>query len=185
MACEQDRGFEELLARYEFWRKIALNTGLLAVDEPTWEAGRLFLREGYPYDGWTGYVVDQESDGYRVSMISTERQVDPVENPVVFCSDVEEAGKYVVWKVGSATRIALKLPSIVRDWRAAGLDPRVRQISEGQYVSRYELIEDPDRFFTTLRSGGVQPENHLLPISYDELNEVLLEGLPVHITEAK
>jgi hypothetical protein len=173
----QDPGFDELIMRYGSWRDIALRAGHPAVDEPVQDGDRFYFREGYPYDGWTGYSLEATVDGYRISTISTERQIEPVESPILVCSAVEDAGKYLVWKVASAVRIALKLPSIVRDWRASGLDSRVKQISLDTYVSRFELIDDPGRYLVTLRAGGVQPENRLLPMSYDELDRILLEGI--------
>ncbi|WP_142239740.1 hypothetical protein [Mycobacterium sp. ST-F2] len=62
-------------------------------------------------------------------------------------------------------------------WQDAGLDPRVQQTSLGKFVSKFQLKSDPSKYFI-LRRGGVQPENHLLPLTYDELDAQLLAGMP-------
>jgi len=62
-------------------------------------------------------------------------------------------------------------------WEDAGLDPRVQQTSLEKYVSKYSLKSDPSRYFI-LQAGGVQPVNHLLPLTYGELDAQLLAGMP-------
>ena len=68
-------------------------------------------------------------------------------------------------------------PAVDGSWRAAGLDPRVTQTSVGEFGSKFELKIDPSRY-SVLRAGAVQPENRLLTLTYSELDELLLEGLP-------
>ncbi|ORB49645.1 hypothetical protein BST42_22150 [Mycolicibacterium rhodesiae] len=80
-------------------------------------------------------------------------------------------------KVGEYLRIDLRLDPIEWAWEDSGLDQRVRQLSIEQYVSRFELKDDPSRYFV-LQVGGVQPVNKLLTLSYDELDALLLEGMP-------
>ncbi|KDE98570.1 hypothetical protein Y900_006355 [Mycolicibacterium aromaticivorans JS19b1 = JCM 16368] len=79
--------------------------------------------------------------------------------------------------VGEFLRIGLRLDPIEWAWEDAGLDQRVRQLSVDEYVSRFELKDDTTRYFV-LQAGGIQPENKLLTLSYDELDALLVEGMP-------
>lgn len=167
----------ELLTEYEKWRQIYSYAGAPPRNEPDWEAGRLYLREGYPYPDWRAYVLDESDGAYRVSTVTTERRNEPLESLAATFSHVDDAGKYILWKVGSYLRIDLGLPSLTQRWASEGLDPRVRVERLGEYESKFELIEDPSRYFV-IRMGGVQPENRLLPMTYDELDALLLEGMP-------
>lgn len=181
MTSDSRDDFAELISRYRKWRRIYSNAGQPAPDEPEWESGRLNFRSGYPYEGWTAYILEPKDSGYEVLRATTERRTEPSENPLAFFSHVEEAGKYIIWKSAVGVRVALRLPSVSQAWRAEGLDPRVKQISLDTYVSKYELKDDPSRYFV-LRAGGVQPENRLLPLSYDELDALLLAGMPESVT---
>lgn len=62
-------------------------------------------------------------------------------------------------------------------WEDLGLDPRVQHIPLGKYKSKYVLKSDPTRFFV-LKAGGVRPENRLLPLTYDELDEMITADIP-------
>lgn len=171
----------QLIRRYEKWRRIYSYAGQPAPDAPEWADGRLNFREGYPYEDWTAYILEPKDTGYQVLRATTERRNEPLEGIVGYFSHLEDAGKYILWEAAVGVRVTLRLPSISQAWRAAGLDPRVKQTSLDTYVSKYELKDDPSRYFI-LQVGGVQPENRLLPLTYDELDSVLLEGMPESVT---
>lgn len=172
-----DPVYVEFLRHYEKWRSIYEQVGRPARDEPVWEDGRLLLRMGYPLDGWTAYVVSESRGGYNVSTATTERRNEPVESVMGFFSDVDDAGKYVIWNVGESLRVSCRIDPVEWGWEDMGLDPRVEHVPLGKYESKYVLKSDPTRFFI-LNAGGVRPENRLLPLTYEELDEVLTAGIP-------
>ncbi|MCV7347337.1 hypothetical protein [Mycolicibacterium rhodesiae] len=169
--------WQNLLARYEKWRRVYALAGKAPRDDPVWEAGRLHLRSGFPYPGWAGFILQPNDVGWAVLRVTSERRNEPLESLCGVFSSVDEAGKYIVLKVGEYLRIDLRLDPIEWAWEDSGLDQRVRQLSIEQYVSRFELKDDPSRYFV-LQVGGVQPVNKLLTLSYDELDALLLEGMP-------
>jgi len=172
-----DSQLEELINRYDKWRQIYAYAGQPARDAPVWEAGRLHLRRGYPYPDWTSYIVEPTDGGYNVLTATTERRNEPLESLSGFFTDADDAGKYVIWNVGESLRMSCRLDPIMWAWEDAGLDPRVQQTSLEKYVSKYSLKSDPSRYFI-LQAGGVQPVNHLLPLTYGELDAQLLAGMP-------
>lgn len=174
-----DRGFADLISHYERWRRIYSYADKPTWDEPAWENGRLNLRHGYPYPDWRGYVIESNDSGFNVLRVSTERRNDPHEGIVGFFSRLEDAGKYLLFNIGENLRIEIRLDPIEWSW-PDGLDPRVGQTPLGKYVSKYHLSSEPDSYFV-LQVGGIQPENRLLPMTYDELDSALLEGMPESI----
>ncbi|BCQ10167.1 hypothetical protein JMUB5695_03622 [Mycobacterium heckeshornense] len=66
-------------------------------------------------------------------------------------------------------------------WRAAGLDASVDKVLISDRRAKYLLREAPDAYFVAY-SGGIQPYNHLLAMSYDELDAALLEDFPESVT---
>ncbi|SKY53485.1 Uncharacterised protein [Mycobacteroides abscessus subsp. bolletii] len=183
MTSQRDPGFAELIRRYAEWRQIYTRVGRPVGDEPVWENNRLNLRYGYPYPDWTGHVIEPTpSGGYQILRVTTERRNEPAEYPTAYFSHLDDAGKYIIWKTAVGARQALNLPSLSQEWRAAGLDPRVSQVSLDTYVSKFELKSDPTRYFIMYRAGGIQPENRLLPLTYDELDSVLQQGMPQSVT---
>ena len=57
-----------------------------------------------------------------------------------------------------------------------GLDPRVEKVLISDRKARYQLKEDSSVYFV-MYSPGIKPKNHLLPLSYDELDAALTDGL--------
>lgn len=178
-----DSGFDELLSRYEKWRRIASGAGQTVPDEPAWEGRRLYLRYGYPHPDWTGYIIEPTaSGGYQISTVTTERRNEPAEYPEAYFSRLEDAGKYLIWRNGESVRMRVGLRPLTQIWREEGLDARVNQVSLDTYVSKFELKSDPARYFILYQAGGIQPENRLLPLTYDELDTVLQKGMPTSLT---
>jgi len=169
-------GFDELIDRYEQWRKIYARLGQSPRDEAAWKDGRLHLRSGYPYPDWSGYVIESVDGGFNVLTVTSERRNEPLETLAAFFTDIDDAGKYIIVNIGDDLRIRLRLDPIEWAWEDAGLDPRVEQTSLAEYVSKFELKDQPRRYFV-LQAGGVQPENRLLPMTYDEIDQLLLDGI--------
>ena len=172
-----DPHLDKLISRWQRWRRIYTSAGQPAHDEPRWEAGRLHLRHGYPLPGWTSYIVDPADGGYYVLTATTERRNSPLEASAGFFIDADDVSKYIIWNLGETLRMNCRLDPIAWAWEASGLDARVRWTPRAEYVSKYELITDPSRYFI-LRAGGIQPENRLLPLTYDELESRLFDGMP-------
>ncbi|WP_328352484.1 hypothetical protein OG976_19855 [Mycobacterium sp. NBC_00419] len=167
----------QLVAQYDKWRRIYSLLGELPRDEAVWDGTRLHLRAGYPQPGWTGYIIEPEGSGCSVSAVTSERRNEPIESLSGYFSSVDDAGKYIVLKTGESLRIRLRLDPIEWGWEDAGLDHRVRQVSLDRYVSKFELKDDPSTYIV-LQVGGDQPESKLLTLTYNELDDLLLDGMP-------
>lgn len=172
---------DELLRRYENWRWICNYAGNAPWDPPDRENGRLYFRYGYPHPDWWAYIIEAGLNGsYQVLYASTERRTTPAESVQGIFSRFEDAGKFIIYKVGTYLRSAHRMEMIGPKWRAAGLDPRVETEVESDQVVKYVLRNDPDAYF--VMTLGDMPYSHLLPMSYDELDAVLLEGFPESVT---
>jgi hypothetical protein len=181
---QSDREIAALIARYNKWRRIYRYAGKSssAPDEPDFDNGRLWFRNGYPMPDWTAYIIEEnESREFRVLRASTERRNTPAEAQEAVFSRIEDAGKFILYKVATSLRVASHLASITQKWRDEGLDDRVEKSVVSEDQARYTLRSDPSIYFIAY-SGGIQPYNHILPLSYDELDDVLLEGFPATVT---
>jgi hypothetical protein len=168
----------ELLARYNKWRRIYLYTGKAssAPDEPDFEDSRLYFRRGYPLPDWSAYIIEVTAGNeFRVLRASTERRNTPAEAEEAVFSRLHDAGKFILYKVATTLRSETGLESITQKWRAEGLDARVDKVIISADAAKYSLLSDPTTYFIAY-SGGIQPYNHILALSYDELDDVLLEG---------
>ncbi|MDI3315988.1 MAG: hypothetical protein QJR12_17485 [Mycobacterium sp.] len=179
-----DRQVTELIDRYNKWRRVYqyAGKGRLAPDEPDWENGRLYFRRGYPYPDWTAYIIESDTDeNFRVLHASTERRNTPIESLQAVFSRIEDAGKFIIYETVTDLRADCRMQSTTRKWRAQGLDPNVEKVMISDKQAKYILRSDPKVYFIAY-SGGIQPYNHILPISYDELDAVLLEDFPENVT---
>lgn len=171
----------QFIRQYNLWRQIYGRAGQPARDQPIWENGRLHLRVSYPYPGWTAYVLAPRGDEFDIMSATTERRNEPHERLLGFFSHPDDLGKYILWNIGEDLRVDCRIAPLTPAWREAGLDPRVSQTTLGEYESKFELKDNPARYFV-LKKGGVQPENRLLPLTYDGLDALLLDGMPESIT---
>ncbi|CAJ1509560.1 hypothetical protein [[Mycobacterium] burgundiense] len=174
-------GFTELARRYEKWRQIAAYAGYIVPDEPAREGDRLNFRYGYPNEGWTGRTIAPRGTGFDVYSATTERRVDPAVRLEAHFSRFEDAGKFILWNNAEGIRMHCGLPPVTRAWRTAGLNPGVekRDLTDG--LARYALKNNP-AIYLDAYAGGIKPENHLLVLSYDDLDAVLLAGMPESVT---
>ena len=177
-----ERDISELIDRYNKWRQIYNYVGEIAPNEPDRKNDRLYFRNGYPDADWSAFILDLAGNGpYKVVHASTERRGYPVESSRAVFSRIEDAGKYIVYEVADLLRVAQQLEPLDRKWRAAGLDRQVDKVIVSEKQARYQLREDPTIFFLAF-SGGIQPYNHILPLSYDQLDAALLDGFPESAT---
>lgn len=180
----KDRQVIELITRYNMWRRIYGYAGKLRLtpDEPDWENDRLYFRNGYPFPDWTAYVIEATAArDFRVLRVSTERRIRPAESPEALFSRIEDAGKFIIYKMATNLRVDCRMESITQKWRAEGLNTRVDKMIISEDQAKYVLRSDPTAYFIAY-SGGIQPYNHILPLTYDELDAVLLEGFSETVT---
>ncbi|BBX96767.1 hypothetical protein MLAC_20610 [Mycobacterium lacus] len=86
----------------------------------------------------------------------------------------------MIYEVAESLRISCRLEPISWRWDDAGLDPRVDAYVQSDQVVKYVLRSNPNAYFVMTR--GDVPYSHILPLSYDELDAVLLEGFPESVT---
>lgn len=173
-----EHGTHALVEHYNRWRQIYRYADQPEPNEPDWDNGRLYFRRGFPHPDWSALILAPTADGHvEVRHASTERRNTPAESSRALFSRVEDAGKYIVFETADLLRVALGLPSLEQRWRDAGLDDRVNKVLASDRKAKYELRSDDSAYFFAF-SGGIQPYNHLLALSYDELDAVLLDGFP-------
>jgi hypothetical protein len=171
-----ERDTNELISHYNKWRQIYRYADNFEPNEPDWDDGRLYFRKGYPHPDWSALILASAPDGhYKVLHASTERRNTPIESTRAVFSRVEDAGKYIIYEVGDLLRVSLGLVPLEQKWRDAGLDEQVSKIILSDKQARYELRRDESAYFVAY-SGGVQPYNHILALSYDQLDSELLDG---------
>jgi hypothetical protein len=169
-------GIAELIERYNMWRTIYTRAGKPARNEPQWVDGSLWLRDGYPHPDWSAFVIQPEASGYKVLRASTERRIDPVLSYQGFFSRLQDAGKFIIAAVGDYLRIERRLDPIAWRWQDAGLDPAVEELVKSDDEVTYRLRQNSDAY--CVMTLGDRPYSHLLPLTYDELTDVLLQGFP-------
>ncbi|VBA44284.1 hypothetical protein LAUMK136_05549 [Mycobacterium attenuatum] len=157
-------------------------------DWPAWnEAGE-----------WAAWIIEPTPEGnYNVlRSLKHERAKERSEEVEATFSKMADAGKYIILQVGDERRLALRLQTLFIKWEAAGLDPRIEVTSAGQqavddlvkrsprlrrdfaqlHLKTYMLREDPSSYAIALVSR--QPDMQVLALSYAELDEMLLDGMP-------
>jgi hypothetical protein len=128
----------DVVQRLNRWRSIQQALNASTYDEPTWENGKLYFRNGYA-DGidkwahwaetgdWSAYIIEPTPAGFFNVKQSRkgERAVRRSENIRVAFTRLEDAAKYVIARVANSLRVSLGLSSIVIKWEEAGLDRRL------------------------------------------------------------
>jgi hypothetical protein len=182
-------------------------------DEPDWTDGRLYLRSDYSEKVrrwpewaekgyWGAWIIAPTPEEYFCVLRSLlhERASERTEDMQVIFSSFSNAGKYVIMRIGDSARVSLRLKSLFVEWKARGLDARIRVESasqeavdfltrrsptrkEGfaaQNLKRYTLEDDPSSYGFALPSE--QPRIGVLAVSFEELTSALLDGMPESIT---
>lgn len=174
-------GVIELLDRYEKWRRIFSYSGKAPPDIPDSEGGRLYFRRSYPHPDWSAYMLERNpDDDYCVLHASTERRQTAIESSEGRFSRIQDAGKFIIYKTVTSLMISCWTDPLSWKWYGAGLDPRVDAQIESDRVVKYVLRSDPDAY--CIMSLGDMPYSHILPLSYDDLDALLLEDFPESVT---
>jgi hypothetical protein len=147
---------------------------------------------------WSAYIIEPNPKGFinAKQSLKGERATKRSTHVRVAFGRFEDAAKYVIARVGNALRVSLGLPSNFIKWDENGLDPRVRigdvtpeqldymrEICVGirpglleQHLRRYFVADSPDAFALPLPSEI--PLMNVLPMTLDELDALLTEGMP-------
>lgn len=179
-----DAAFDEFGTRFQLWR-----LRYAVADRPTWDPpsgadGRLWVRYGYPRPGWVGFVVAPRDSGYDLLRIRADVPDTPAETLVGFFGHADDVGKYILFEVGEHLRSLCGLAPLTSLWHAEGVDPRITVTPVAQYITRYELPGFPQHC-AVLHAAGMQPQSRILVLSFDELDDLLCEGMPPNMRTAE
>jgi hypothetical protein len=203
----------ELTHYYGLWRKIANFVGDGPYDEADWEDDRLYFRSDYSeklkewpewaeYGDWAAWFISPSPEGYFcvIRSLVHERSTQRSESLEAVFSSFENAGKYIVMRIGDGVRTSLRLKSLFLRWEARGINPHIKvepptrvaiELFNQKSPSRIEdyfekhlktsrLKDDPNVFGITLYYE--QPSMEVLALSFEELTTALLDGMPESIT---
>lgn len=177
---ETHSGISELISRYNKWRRIYSYAGKSAPDKAEWDSGRLYFRFGYPHPDWWAFILEATVDGhYQCLRASTERSAVPIESPQGIFARIDDAGKYLIYGIAESLRIDCRLEPVSWRWDDEGLDSQVDVHIQSDRVVKYVMRNNPDAYCIMTR--GDMPYSHILPLSYDELDELLLDGFPENV----
>lgn len=169
-------GAESFLQHYNAWRNIYGRFGKPPRDEPDWQDGGLWLRDGFPNPDWSAFVIERTGNGYDLLQATTERRSDPVTSHQGYFSRFEDAGKYVIAAIGDYLRIDRRLDPVSWTWDDEGVPPGVEEIVSSDSRVTYRLREDHEVYCVMAR--GDRAYSHLLLLTYEDLGQMLLNGFP-------
>ena len=172
--------FDEFGTRFQLWRLRYSMAELPGWATPSWADGRLRLRRESPGTDWNGYVVTPRSGGFDVTSVSAHGDDAPTEHHIGFYSEADEAGKRIVFEVGERLREAYDLAPLAESWRAAGPVPELIAATLTDSRTEYRVHGDADRY-AILPGSGPHPESRLLTLTYDELDELICQGMPAEL----
>lgn len=182
--AENYPAFHQIVDRLNTWRARQLTLGSAAYDQPDWEDGRLYFRNGYvegleqqwaywkDKGDWSAYIIEPTERGYTnvLQSLKGERDVDRHERVLAAFARPEDAGKFVIARVANTLRVTRGLESIVVRWRRQGVDIRM-QICEPspdqlRYMQETCLGIKPGLLEQHLRRYFLadEPEVHALPL---------------------
>lgn len=170
------QGADMLFDQYNVWRGIYARMGKASRDEPDWEGNQIWFRDGYPHPDWSAFVIAKRGEGFDLLQASTERRSDAVMSHQGFFSRLEDAGKFIIAAIGDYLRIDLRMDPVSWIWMDLGLAPNVEETIVSDSEVTYRLRDDHEVY--SVMALGDRPYSHLLPMSYSELNQVLLQGFP-------
>jgi hypothetical protein len=147
---------------------------------------------------WSAYIIESDPKGFInvKQSLKGERAAQRSTHVRVAFARLEDAAKYVIARVANSLRVSSGLASIIMKWDEAGLDPRVqigdvsaveleymREACVGirpglleEHLRRYFVAENPNAFALPLPSEA--PLMNVLPMTFEELDAVLTDGLP-------
>jgi hypothetical protein len=202
----------EIIRYYDLWRKIANIAGGSYDEADWQDGRLYFrsdysekLKEWPQWahlGDWGAWIIAPTHEGYIcvLSSLKHERETQRSENIRVMSSHFTDAGKYIIMRIGDSARVNLRLKSLFIKWEAHGLDSRIQVQPASQeaidflnresptlekgfaekHLKSYTLEDDPSSYGFALPSEHVKME--VLALSFEELTEALLDGMPESIT---
>ncbi|AKS35377.1 hypothetical protein AFA91_29610 [Mycolicibacterium goodii] len=197
----------EVIDELNYWRRIQRHLGLIEYDEPDSDGKRLYFRSGYQegldwkhwrqYGEWSAYIIESTNDGCYLVKHSTkgERSADRVERVQAVFTRFDDAGKYIVGRMGNAVRVDLGMESVIVRWEHDGADPRLKiedptadqlrfmsdvcaGIKPGtfeRHLRRFSLVADPEIYALPVPSQI--PMMNVIPLELEDLRLILTKGL--------
>lgn len=156
------------------------------------------------YGEWAAWIIAPNRGGYVgvLSSLKHERQAERTQRIEVMFSRFLDAGKYVILQIGDSirSRREIRLKTLIVKWEERGLDKRIR-VEQARpeainfftserptldkdyaknHLKAYTLDYDPGSYGYALDSE--HPTMEVLALSFEELTDALLDGMPDSIT---
>lgn len=187
---------QELVARYDDWRR----RWVVVAGEQEWRPhqvaqDRLWFRGGYGRKEWAGFVLYKSPAGYVVSRVTAERRAIPSTVVEAVFSASEDAGKYIIARIGDWLRMKIGATPLAQSWKSIGADVQLTGGEPADDVVDYiagscgvasdmvrksvrclSVGSDPVR--CAVLGRGSEEFSGVLLLSYDDLDASLSEGLP-------
>lgn len=193
--------FSEIVDEFDYWRRVQINLGMDAYDDPESDGNRLFFRSGFQggldwahwrdHGEWSGYTIEPADDtGYYVVRHSTkgERSTQRVERAQAAFTRPSDAGKFVIGRMANAIRVDLGLESLLVRMKRSGVDPRLKQEeptpNQLRFMNQACAGIEPGLLNKYLRrfSLASQPEIYALPLPSQE---PMMNVLPLTLGELR
>jgi len=193
-------GFQELVDRYETWRRrwVSVTGNEPSRNAPELSDGRLWFRQGYPHSDWTASLIEPSTVGYLVLSATTERRNSPRISVEAVFSCLEDAGKHVIAFIGDMLRLECGLEPLYREWRVSGVSSALEKGAADEHVvqfiadyngvsrdtvrrlmHRYSVKTEPARY--AYLTAADEPTSRILTVTYAELDAMLTDGLATAI----
>lgn len=146
---------------------------------------------------WSGYAIDWgRGNGFEVVFTrKPERASSRAESVQAIFTRLEDAAKFIIANVGDSLRVDCGLQTLFLHWQEVGLDVRIGQTAptdddmqrmieilpagkEGlvrEHLQKFGLRADPAA--QSIGFPGVRPYMNVIPVTYKELENELLDGL--------
>lgn len=152
---------------------------------------------------WGAWIIAPSPEGFRViRSLLHERETHRSETLEVVFSRFSDAGKYIILHMGDGVRCDrdIRLKTLKVNWEERGLDARIRVEPAGSAATKFltsdwtslgqDYANKHLKAYTLEADPGVhgfaldydQPSMEVLALSFEELTEKLLDGMPDSIT---
>ncbi|OHV04666.1 hypothetical protein [Mycobacterium talmoniae] len=186
---------QELVARYNDWRQRWSDVaGKQEWRPPEVTGDRLWFCGGYARPDWAGYLLYKAPAGYVVSWVTAERQAIPSTVVEAIFSRSDDAGKYIIARIGDFLRMKTGVTRLAQSWQSEGMDSRLIHGEASDEVVGYiarcnglstDAVRQSVRRFSVRSDPTVHADmaptgkefSRVLLLSYDDLDARLSEGM--------